>query len=231
MKMAKCTEVQGMLPLYVGGDLEVDDTKSVATHLSDCADCQAVLARADLARSELRRELFARVDGHEPQLWPALRESLAREGMLTDERTAPHRTGHGLSLRSWRPFQVGAAVAASLMALFFMTDFGGGLNADGVRPASHGGALVETIKSKDVDVQAVPGAALRSVGAVQPDAVAESGSAPAGLRPVGLRDTTLFDQAREEILKQTQNGQQLFFVPQLPTPQDQGELASSLTLQ
>ena len=79
MNQSECIEVRGMLPLFVGGDLESGDTELVGLHLGDCEACQAHLSRARVARQELRAELSRLVDGHEPQLWPVLRESLARE--------------------------------------------------------------------------------------------------------------------------------------------------------
>jgi anti-sigma factor RsiW len=77
-----CTEVEGLLPLYVGGDLEKDQLSLVSEHLQKCTPCTTAFGRTRNARGLLRAELIDLVDGREPQLWPALREQLQAEGLF-----------------------------------------------------------------------------------------------------------------------------------------------------
>ena len=228
MNQSECIEVRGMLPLFVGGDLESGDTERVGLHLGDCEACQAHLSRARVARQELRAELSRLVDGHEPQLWPVLRESLAREGLFRQEHAAPTRRAAGLfSMRTWRPV---AGVAAALLAVAYF-----GQSDPDPAPTRGNQPVAETILDKGSLIQeSGPG----TLGTLQPGALAETDTAPAeasgmgGLRPLGLGERPLFDKAREEILKDAMRQMPMYQV--MPAGQsipEQGELASRLSLQ
>lgn len=231
MNQSECFEVRGMLPLFVGGDLESDDTARVGLHLGDCGACQVHLTRAQVARHELRSELSRLVDGHEPQLWPVLRESLAREGLFRAEPvtpSAPARRAAGLlSVRTWRPV---AAVAAALLAVAYF-----GQSDPNPTPVRGNQPVAETILDKGSLIQE---SAPSTLGTIQPGALAETDTAPAeasslsGLRPLGLGERPLFDQAREEILKDAMRQMPMYQVMPAGQPlPEQGELASRLSLQ
>lgn len=239
MKQQKaiCTEVEGLLPLYVGADLEQEDTRFVGAHIEECAACAGLLRTAESARSELRRGLTELVDGREPQLWPAIREQLAREGLFSEmaERRSPvpggERERHPFTLLFHsRGMRMAGGLAASLALIFFAgrgLDFGSGQPGSGhsVRPDA-GEARPDGLARE------LPGPSLGTGTDLFADAgTAEPASTPAGLRPVGLGEKPLFDQAREEILRERQDSNGIFFLPAMPAPQSEGDLASSFSLQ
>ena len=136
-----CTEVEGLLPLYVGGDLEKDQLDFVAGHLPGCTDCAEAFSRTRQARGLLRTELLDLVEGREPQLWPALREQLQAEGLFKHAASGAPEGSVQSSPSKLEPQTVQAPVlthprwrrvaglAASVAAVLFlgkMADFGGG---------------------------------------------------------------------------------------------------------
>ena len=253
--MSNCTTIQGMLPLHVGGDLEADDAKRVAAHLGDCPDCQDAMSRAQVARGALRTELLAQVDGHEPQLWPALRERLHAEGLIRTPESGPvtqdgmpaGQSRSAAARTGWRSLpRTAAAVAASALALAYVATggLGGGpTGPDGGRTDGLVGAgsvtdgMVEERGPAEGAVDPASASGARGAGqafaltptSLQPGAggLAEADTTP-GLQPVPLQSMPLFDQAREEILQQ---GQPLYMMPATQPLADEGDLASSLRLQ
>ena len=232
---ANCTEVEGLLPLYVGGDLEREDASSVGRHIEGCAACAGQLERAEIARRELRRGLAALVDGREPQLWPAIREQLAREGLFReagDLTPVPALAERRLLVpggnQERRPYntrilrQVGA-LAASLALIFFV-----GRNLDlgsGGAPDSLGGSPDSSGLARELGSPAPSDPGDLFAEASQP-------SRPTGLRPVSLGEKPLFDQAREDFLRDQRSGPAGVFVPVLPAPSvSEGDLASGFSLQ
>ena len=136
-----CTEVEGLLPLYVGADPEKDQLGLVAEHLKKCTSCTLAFSRTREARGLLRAELIDLVDGREPQLWPALREQLQAEGLfqqaaegvpvggvLVASKGKTSSTFHGQlhvapiipGLFGRRRFQRAASLAAGITAVFFL---------------------------------------------------------------------------------------------------------------
>jgi len=231
MKQQKaiCTEIEGLLPLFVGGDLEQEDSRFVGSHIEECVACAGLLRNAETARIELRRGLTELVDGREPQLWPAIREQLAVEGLLRDvaERRSPdlggERERHPFTLLfQSKSMRMAGGLAASLALIFFA-----GRNMDFASP----GAGTTTPERAPALAN---GLASEVVLPSQPkDLVADTGTiVPVGLRPVGFGETPLFDQAREEILREREASKGIFFMPMQPTPpQSEGDLASSFSLQ
>lgn len=244
--MSNCTTIQGLLPLHVGGDLEAGDAQRVDAHLGDCPVCQDAMSRAQVARGALRAELFAQVDGHEPQLWPALRERLHAEGLIATPATgrqdeAPAgRTRPAAARMGWRGWpQTAAAVAASVLALAYVAAGGltGGLGGEpaGLDGGRTDGLVNDGMVEERGAAEGAGPASASSVGSalvstppsLQPSAGDLAGGAP-GLQPVPLQSKPLFDQAREDILQQ---GQPLYMMPATQPLADEGDLASSLRLQ
>ncbi|MFT4711262.1 MAG: hypothetical protein ACJAZ8_002276 [Planctomycetota bacterium] len=135
-----CTEVEGLLPLYVGGDLEKDQMDFVAGHLQGCTDCAESFSRSREARGLLRTELIDLVDGREPQLWPALREQLQAEGLFKQTaigvpdggaQSSPSKLEPAAALAPvlthprWRRTAGLAAGVAAVLFLGKMAPFGG----------------------------------------------------------------------------------------------------------
>jgi anti-sigma factor RsiW len=227
MKQTKaiCIEVEGLLPLFVGGDLEQEDATAVLQHIEECAVCAGALQRAETARRELRRGLAELVDGREPQLWPAIREELAREGLFREVAVRRSLVPGGERERllfTRKSLRYAGGLAASLALIFLVgrnLDFGG---ADPVRPsAPDASGLAEVVQPT------APADLFADAGSAEP-ATRSAG----GLRPVGLSETPLFDQARDAILRERAESQGIFFLPVRPTPSaSEGELASSFSLQ
>ena len=88
--MQACAEIEGLLPLYVGRDLEPGPTEPgsavmVARHLSSCPRCAERARRAAASRRALRTELrgLTPAAAAPPRdLWPGLRARLEAEGRL-----------------------------------------------------------------------------------------------------------------------------------------------------
>ena len=243
--MSNCTTIQGLLPLHVGGDLEAGDAQRVTAHLGDCPVCQDAMSRAQVARGALRAELLAQVDGHEPQLWPALRERLHAEGLIRTPESGPVAqdavpAGHARPRTGWRAWpRTAAAVAASALALAYVATGGLGGEPTGLDGGRTDGLVNDGMVEERGPVEgAVDPASANGAGgagsafvltppSLHPTAAGLAGTAP-GLQPVPLQSTPLFDQAREEILQQ---GQPLYMMPATQPLADEGDLASSLRLQ
>jgi len=244
--MSNCTTIQGMLPLHVGGDLEAGDAQRVTAHLGDCPVCQDAMSRAQVARGALRAELLAQVDGHEPQLWPALRERLHAEGLIRTPESGPVAqdavpAGHARPRTGWRAWpRTAAAVAASALALAYVATGGLGGEPTGLDGGRTDGLVNDGLVSDGLVNDGLVNDGMEERGpaegagdpasatsGLQPTVGGLAGTAP-GLQPVPLQSTPLFDQAREEILQQ---GQPLYMMPATQPLADEGDLASSLRLQ
>lgn len=122
--LMNCSEVQGELPLYVGGDLEVPTNERVARHLKSCAVCSGVLDSIDEARVA-RLEHFESVadSGPSTSLWPGLRESLLAEGLIQGAEPAVHE----LTPQPSPPVQAPLSAAGRLLRFLPMAAAAAGL--------------------------------------------------------------------------------------------------------
>jgi hypothetical protein len=121
-----CTEIQSLLPLWVGSDLEPLELEAVRTHLKECGDCKGLAQRGQAAREvfvTLRTEDEETSDAT-PALWQGVRAQLLKEGLLgpagadsAQRELAP--AGPGISLlgspRVW--WSAAAAAAAVVVTL------------------------------------------------------------------------------------------------------------------
>jgi anti-sigma factor RsiW len=93
-------KVQMLLPWYVSGTLDAQETASVEAHLQACPDCQAELASERLLKAE-----FAGIAVGADKSWSELRNRIAPEAR---RRSAPTRLVSGLSdrmsglIKGWR---------------------------------------------------------------------------------------------------------------------------------
>jgi hypothetical protein len=84
--MNTCTDVRGLLPLVVGGDLEEDQALLVTEHLeTGCEACANDLKELQRLRGHLL-ELPQRSPAPAVDLWPGVRSALLADGFL---RSAP----------------------------------------------------------------------------------------------------------------------------------------------
>ncbi len=162
---SNCAEVQGEIPLYVGGDLESPALERLERHLGQCSACRENLSRANEARGALRDHLGnPQIEASCPSHWPGIRSALIAEGTLVAEGilveeggTAPTgATGpRGTEPTAARPVRRGrllrilplAAAAAALFVLGMLTDRLGSVSpgeAPGVHPGG-GGPIDEVV--------------------------------------------------------------------------------------
>lgn len=156
---SNCAEVQGEIPLYVGGDLESPALERLEQHLGLCPACRETLSRANEARDALRDHLGnPQIEASCPSHWPGIRSALVAEGILVEEGgTAPTgATGpRGIEPTAARPVRRGrllrilplAAAAAALFVLGMLTDRLGSVSpgeASGVHPGG-GGPIDEVV--------------------------------------------------------------------------------------
>ena len=244
-----CTEIEGLLPLYVGADLEKDQLELVAAHLEECTPCALAFGRTREVRGILRRELVELVDGREPQLWPALREQLQAEGLFSEVASGvPEGSGSVNSKgtersseeeqRSNAPIIPGrfgrhrlvraASLAAGITAVFFLgkllpssTDLvlPGG-DSFVAAPEALGGPGFN-IGNSDASLLADAETAIEELPITGEHHIEAPRSG--GLRPLALGDISLADLARENARKAMQeNGRQPFYLFQPGSPAAQG---------
>jgi anti-sigma factor RsiW len=84
---AACSRTDNDLSLFVGGELDPAARRELHRHLETCAESRR-RAHAARAAHVARVQVLNAHDGRGPDLWPALRAELAREGLL-----APPATG------------------------------------------------------------------------------------------------------------------------------------------
>ena len=238
-----CTEVEGLLPLFVGGDLESDDLALVAVHVEGCERCAEGLRGVRRARQELRAGLQMAVEGREPQLWPAIRSELHREGLLrapgepaslrplSGGADLNHNADRAPARRASLP-RVAVGMAAGFVAVLMIgRGFFGGPEITPLDPGGSSGDRV--VEHEDSTTPRVSGL----VDSALADATLGSEATPAApsrLRPVGFENETMF----EELLREAQDARTLQpgsgFI--LPNPSSssagsQSELASGFKLQ
>lgn len=116
-----CWEIRDRIPLFVGGDLDLDALDSVRTHLARCDACARYAGDASRSRQVLvtsLREREAALPRHD--LWPGIREALAAEGLLRGEparRVVPGRTRAGARPRLRLVRRVAALAAAAAVVI------------------------------------------------------------------------------------------------------------------
>mgnify|MGYP000220804034 CR=1 FL=1 len=232
-----CTDIEGLLPLFVGGDLDGDDLARVAGHVAGCERCGAGLEAAREARHELRRGLRAGVQDREPELWPAIRAELAKEGLLGSPGVAAPGTVHPGDRADRRPRRLVSLprVAAGIAAGFAVFLVGQGLlGPTDIPEGPTPGAGNELVEERGAPAPALGPLVDSALAGAEVDAPA---AVPTGLRPVGIGNETLFDEAREDLLREAHEQRTLrsgagFFPTDPHSGADaQGELASGFRLQ
>jgi hypothetical protein len=108
-----CAEFLDLLPLYEGGELELDKADRLRTHLGSCIVCSAqwVVGKNAIV---MRQEAWAIQAGEAPDLWPGIQARLRAEGDLKVELPVT-LLERGILLRF--PVLRYAAAAAAVVAL------------------------------------------------------------------------------------------------------------------
>ena len=108
-----CPNVRQHLALYAGRDLEAALCTQVEQHLAGCDACRDELAITLAARERIRVFGAETAQGLEAvDLWPAVRDSWAREQLATREEVAALNLSRPRSMRRyWLPISLAAAAA------------------------------------------------------------------------------------------------------------------------
>jgi len=88
-----CSEIRERIPLFIGGDLDLEVLDSVSEHLQGCSACRSVAESA----SRGREALVATLRQHEPDyrapgLWAGVRAGLVASGTLDGVHTTDARS-------------------------------------------------------------------------------------------------------------------------------------------
>lgn len=103
-----CSEIRERIPLFIGGDLDLEVLDSVSEHLRGCSACRRVMESAKRGREAL----VATLRQHEPDyrapgLWAGVRAGLLASGALGDAMATDARnTDTAPALPSRRPVLV-----------------------------------------------------------------------------------------------------------------------------
>ncbi len=100
-----CAELRAMAESYLAGELPVDTNHEVITHLEQCADCRAELARRVALRTTLRRAFL-----HEESLAPSAALVDRVHALARSPVASPRRAG---GAASWLMLAAGIALAVT----------------------------------------------------------------------------------------------------------------------
>lgn len=105
-KSEPCLEVQHLLPLYVGADLDPAEMDLVAEHLNGCEECRASNLALLGARERISSLAEASWTLRTPDLWSGVRAGLVQEGLLGRP-----------SISRWQRLRVGGFAAAAALVV------------------------------------------------------------------------------------------------------------------
>ncbi len=137
MVPATCEGFLELLPLYEGGELELEKADRLREHLESCAACNAQWVVGKKA-IRMRQEAWALQAGDTPDLWPGIQARLRSEGCVGSETPEPVAAG-GVLLR-FPVLRYAAAAAALVGVLALGTKFMA--SDDTAAPMPDGAALV-----------------------------------------------------------------------------------------
>ncbi len=111
-----CDEVQPLLYLHVGGDLEASQAQRVERHLTHCGTCSQHL-QVGLATAKLRAGYWDREVSPAPDLWPALQRAINGDSqgeqpleLKPTELRPLGRKGGAFGARRWQVLATAALV-------------------------------------------------------------------------------------------------------------------------
>lgn len=87
---AACREIRERIPLFIGGDLDLDVLATVREHIQRCPSCAEAVRIAERGREALVATLRQReADYRRPALWEGVRSALQEEGLVGDRSVSP----------------------------------------------------------------------------------------------------------------------------------------------
>ncbi|MCA9001954.1 MAG: zf-HC2 domain-containing protein [Planctomycetes bacterium] len=178
-----CEGFLDLLPLYEGGELELESEVGLREHLASCEACRE---QWNVGRDaiRLRQAAWALDAGKTPDLWPGIRAELVNEGLLEGVASEPR----GKLLR-FPALRYAAAAAMLVGAAFVGLQFFGGNGAD--QPLPNGvGEVAEGTRSQ------VPSPAPFVDGGMASEESQPVASEKGRLRLMGPDDSSVLDEAR-----------------------------------
>ena len=115
-----CDEVDEKLPLYVGGDLDVDALEVVRAHLVVCEACARRAGEATRAREALRGALAREAGTLHADLWPGIRAVLRAEKLVQESGRPRERVTPTAVRTRPRLVRVAAPLAAAAALVGFL---------------------------------------------------------------------------------------------------------------
>ena len=193
---ATCFDVRSALPLFVGGDLEIEELRAVEEHLEACPSCQEHQQRARAARAVLT----ARRDDPSPDLWTGVQARLATEGVFASAgpkgpralETTP--TLRSVPLRPLRLLPVGVlSAAAAVICAFLLAGF---LKPDSGAEAGQGPGTIAGTGGTVIGTMPVVGEGLPA-SSKGPALEADSAAPEGFLRPLSEGAEFMYQRGRE----------------------------------
>lgn len=185
-----CIRVRNDLALFVGGELERGVARELARHLDACSACRDASARARSAQSALVRGLET---GRGPDLWPALRAKLDREGLLGSPSSANASSATPIAPRRRLAGARGLFAATAAAALVLLSAWGARAWLDQCLPDASGAPGATGPSELVVDPRGP-----RGPGGIEPRAGQPIPAMPVAdgrLHRLGARDRSLLDDA------------------------------------
>jgi hypothetical protein len=108
-----CTEIRAAFPLYVGGDLDPDESGAIDQHIDRCPACALSMEPWITMRGYLNREAQTLHAASVPSLWNGVRAQMQREGLLE-----PAGLLSGTRVGAPRLALVGVLAAAAALLVF-----------------------------------------------------------------------------------------------------------------
>jgi len=166
-----CIDVQGLLPLWVGSDLEPHELDAVRSHLKECNECRALADRGQAARAVFMtlREEEEETSAASPELWQGIRSRLLEEGVLGPADSHAQRelasVGPRVS-RSWGRWGGVAAAAALVITLGVVRLLEPSTELEPTNPIAAEPAMQQPVEAVDLEATVLrPAVALRRAAA------------------------------------------------------------------
>lgn len=192
-EQGSCEGFLELLPLYEGGELELDQADRLRGHLEACAACNAqwVIGKKAIA---MRQEAWTLQAGETPDLWSGIQSQLRSEGLVGSKEALAEVPQGGALLRF--PILRFAAAAAVLVGMLAVGDRFLGDSTSTPNGSLNSGNLVADGAQVEVP----------SPVQVHTNLAAEVAPAPGKLRLAGPDESSVLEEARPWGLEETSSG-------------------------